>query len=117
MTDAAGPLTGVRVVELAGIGPGPFCGMLLADLGAEVIRVDRPGGPPSPVPRHSDVTSRGKRRIVVDLKHPRGAEVVLRLAAASDALIEGYRPGVDRAARRRARRLPGPQPARWSTGG
>jgi len=90
----AGPLAGVRVVELAGIGPGPFCGMLLADLGAEVIRVDRPGGPLTSVPPVSDVTSRGKRRIVVDLKHARGAEVVLRLAAASDALIEGYRPGV-----------------------
>jgi alpha-methylacyl-CoA racemase len=89
-----GPLTGVRVVELAGIGPGPFCGMLLADLGAEVIQVDRPGGSRSPVPRRSEVASRGKRRVVVDLKHPRGAEVVLRLAAASDALIEGYRPGV-----------------------
>jgi alpha-methylacyl-CoA racemase len=89
-----GPLAGVRVVELAGIGPGPFCGMLLADLGAEVIRVDRPGGPPSPVPLDKDVTSRGKRRIVIDLKHPRGAEVVLRLAGLSDALIEGYRPGV-----------------------
>lgn len=94
--DAArvGPLTGVRVVELAGIGPGPFCGMLLADLGAEVIRVDRPGGPSAPVPLDRDVTSRGKRRIVVDLKHPRGAEVVLRLAQRSDALIEPYRPGV-----------------------
>jgi len=91
---SAGPLAGVRVVELAGIGPGPFCGMLLADLGAEVIRVDRPGGPPSPVPLDKDVTSRGKRRVVVDLKHPRGAAVVLGLAAASDALIEGYRPGV-----------------------
>jgi alpha-methylacyl-CoA racemase len=88
------PLAGVRVVELAGIGPGPFCAMLLADLGAEVIRVDRPGGPPSPVPGDKDVTSRGKRRIVVDLKHPRGPEVILRLAAASDALLEGYRPGV-----------------------
>jgi alpha-methylacyl-CoA racemase len=84
----------VRVIELAGIGPGPFCGMLLADLGAEVVRVDRPGGAMTAVPRVNDVTSRGKRRIVVDLKHPRGAEVVLRLAAASDALIEGYRPGV-----------------------
>ena len=94
MTKMPGPLTGVRVVELAGIGPGPFCGMLLADLGAEVIQVDRPGGSRSAVPRRTDVTSRGKRRIVVDLKHPRGAEVVLRLAAASDALIEGYRPGV-----------------------
>jgi alpha-methylacyl-CoA racemase len=90
----AGPLAGVRVIELAGIGPGPFCGMLLADLGAEVIRVDRPGGPPMPVPQRTDVTSRGKKRIVVDLKHPRGTEVVLRLAAASDALTEGYRPGV-----------------------
>ena len=66
----------MRVVELAGIGPGPFCGMLLADLGAEVIRVDRPGGPPSPVPVENDITSRGKRRIVVDLKHPRGAEAL-----------------------------------------
>jgi alpha-methylacyl-CoA racemase len=90
----SGPLAGVRVVELAGIGPGPFCGMLLADLGAEVIQVDRPGGPATPVPQRNDITSRGKRRVVVDLKHPRGAEVVLRLAAASDALIEGYRPGV-----------------------
>lgn len=89
-----GPLDGVRVVELAGIGPGPFCGMLLADLGAEVIRVDRPGGPPLPVPMDRDITSRGKRRIVVDLKHPRGPEVILRLAAASDALIEPFRPGV-----------------------
>ena len=90
----AGPLAGVRVVELAGIGPGPFCGMLLADLGAEVIRVDRPGRPLVPVPHRGDITSRGKKRVVVDLKHPRGAEVVLRLAGASDALIEGYRPGV-----------------------
>jgi alpha-methylacyl-CoA racemase len=94
VTKMPGPLTGVRVVELTGIGPGPFCGMLLADLGAEVIQVDRPGGSRSVVPRRADVTSRGKRRVVVDLKHPRGAEVVLRLAAASDALIEGYRPGV-----------------------
>ena len=94
MTQTSGPLAGVRVIELAGIGPGPFCGMLLADLGAEVIQVDRPGGAARPLPRGTDVTSRGKRRIVVDLKHPRGAEVVLRLAAVSDALIEAYRPGV-----------------------
>ena len=91
-----GPLAGVRVVELAGIGPGPFCGMLLADLGADVIVIDRPGGPPSPVPirKDNDFLNRGKRRVIVDLKHPRGPEVVLRLAALSDALIEGYRPGV-----------------------
>jgi alpha-methylacyl-CoA racemase len=94
VTETTGPLAGVRVVELAGIGPGPFCGMLLADLGAEVIRVDRPGGGSNPVAVSTDVTSRGKRRVVVDLKHPRGAEVVLRLAAVSDALVEGYRPGV-----------------------
>jgi alpha-methylacyl-CoA racemase len=94
MAETTGPLAGVRVIELAGIGPGPLCGMLLADLGAEVIQVDRPGPSVSPLPQQSDVTSRGKRRVVVDLKHPRGAEVVLRLAAASDALIEGYRPGV-----------------------
>jgi alpha-methylacyl-CoA racemase len=68
--------------------------MLLADLGAEVIRVDRPGGPPTPVPHANDISSRGKRRIVVDLKHPRGAQVVLRLAEQAGALIEGYRPGV-----------------------
>jgi alpha-methylacyl-CoA racemase len=68
--------------------------MLLADLGAEVIQVDRPGGSRTPVPQRNDITSRGKRRVVVDLKHPRGAELVLRLAAASDALIEAYRPGV-----------------------
>ena len=94
MTETAGPLAGVRVVELAGIGPGPFCGMLLADLGAEVIRVDRPGGSTAPVGARFDVSSRGKRQLVADLKNPRGAEVVLRLAAVSDALIEGYRPGV-----------------------
>src|SRR3984885_14920779 len=95
MTDTkGGPLAGVRVVELAGIGPGPFCGMQLADLGATVIRVDRPGGPSAPISQEHDITSRGKQRMVVDLKHPRGAEVVRRLAAASDALIGGYRPGV-----------------------
>jgi alpha-methylacyl-CoA racemase len=94
VAETTGPLAGVRVVELAGIGPGPFCGMLLADLGAEVIQVDRPGGSATPTPHSNDVTSRGKRRVVVDLKHPRGAEVVLRLVDASDALIEGYRPGV-----------------------
>jgi alpha-methylacyl-CoA racemase len=94
VTANGGPLTGTRVIELAGIGPGPLAGMLLSDLGAEVIQVDRPGGIPSPVPAVSDITSWGKRRIVVDLKHPRGAEIVLRIAARCDALIEGNRPGV-----------------------
>ena len=90
-----GPLEGVRVVELAGIGPGPFCGMLLADLGAEVVVVDRKGGslPFGAQPRF-DFTRRGKRSIAVDLKQPGAAEVVLRLVEKADALLEGFRPGV-----------------------
>jgi alpha-methylacyl-CoA racemase len=87
-----GPLEGVRVVEIAGIGPGPFCAMLLADMGAEVVRVDRPAGGDGQ--RWPPVLGRGRRSVVVDLKHERGAEVVLRLAASADALIEGFRPGV-----------------------
>ncbi|MBO0821720.1 MAG: CoA transferase, partial [Nocardiopsaceae bacterium] len=89
-----GPLDGVRVTELAGIGPGPFAGMLLADLGADVVTVERPDGPSLAMPGNVPVTSRGKRSVVVDLKDPRGVEVVLRLAERSDALLEGYRPGV-----------------------
>ncbi|WP_210408115.1 CaiB/BaiF CoA-transferase family protein [Allokutzneria sp. NRRL B-24872] len=90
----SGPLSGIRVVELAGLGPAPFCGMLLADLGAEVVRVDRPGGG-AMLPRNAtDVLGRGRREVVVDLKHERGAEVVLRLAEKADVLIEGFRPGV-----------------------
>src|SRR5579875_1251650 len=91
----AGPLAGCRVVELAGIGPGPFAGMMLSDMGAEVVRVDRAeavreGAPP---PVH-DVLGRGRRSVAVDLKTPEGREVVLRLAERADALIEGFRPGV-----------------------
>lgn len=89
-----GPLGGVRVVELAGIGPGPFAAMLLADLGADVVRVDRPGGPGLGVDPAHDITNRNKRSIVVDLKSPDGAARVLDLAARADILIEGYRPGV-----------------------
>ncbi|MFF3495377.1 CaiB/BaiF CoA transferase family protein [Streptomyces sp. NPDC002795] len=89
-----GPLAGVRVVELAGIGPGPFAAMLLADLGADVVRVDRPGGNALGVPPEYDVTNRNKRSVIVDLKAEDGAERVLRLAARADVLIEGYRPGV-----------------------
>jgi alpha-methylacyl-CoA racemase len=87
-----GPLAGVRVVELAGIGPVPFAGMVLADLGADVVRVDRPGRPGAVA--RMEVLNRGRRSIAVDLKHPDGVEVVLRLAAGADALIEGFRPGV-----------------------
>ncbi|HEY3685080.1 MAG TPA: CaiB/BaiF CoA-transferase family protein [Streptosporangiaceae bacterium] len=86
----SGPLEGVRVVELAGLGPGPFCGMLLSDMGAEVIRVTRPDTAPDPY----EVAGRGRRSIAVNLKDPRGAEVVLRLAERADAVYEGYRPGV-----------------------
>jgi alpha-methylacyl-CoA racemase len=89
-----GPLAGVRVVELAGIGPGPFAAMLLADLGADVVRVDRPGGPGIGIDPAYDVTNRNKRSVVVDLKSPDGPARVLDLAERADVLIEGYRPGV-----------------------
>jgi alpha-methylacyl-CoA racemase len=91
----SGPLAGLRVVELAGLGPCPFAGMLLADLGADVLRVDRPGAPP-PLglrPEH-DLLGRGKRSVAVDLKDPAGAELVRRLAERADVLLEGFRPGV-----------------------
>jgi alpha-methylacyl-CoA racemase len=89
-----GPLAGLRVVELAGIGPAPFCAMLLADLGADVIRIDRPRPAAAAGPPARDLLNRGKRSILVDLKNEQGPEVVLRLAAKADVLIEGYRPGV-----------------------
>ena len=92
----SGPLTGIRVIEMACIGPGPFAGMLLADLGAEIVRVDRPDRAGA---RRADgdshlVLDRGRRSIAVDLKHPDGPGVVLDLAAEADVLIEGFRPGV-----------------------
>jgi alpha-methylacyl-CoA racemase len=90
-----GPLQGIRVIELAGIGPGPFCGMLLADLGADVVLVDRKGGAlPFGAQPKFDLTRRGKRSIALDLKQPGAAEVVLRLVEQADALVEGFRPGV-----------------------
>jgi alpha-methylacyl-CoA racemase len=87
-----GPLAGVRVVELAGLGPGPFAAMLLADLGADVVRVDRPG--PASGNARAYVMHRGRRSVAVDLKSDNGTEVVLRLIDRGDALIEGHRPGV-----------------------
>ncbi|MFI5805246.1 CaiB/BaiF CoA transferase family protein [Streptomyces sp. NPDC051561] len=89
-----GPLTGVRVVELAGIGPGPFAAMCLADLGADVVRVDRPGGVGLGVDPARDLTNRGKRSVLVNLKDPAGPGQVLDLVERADILIEGYRPGV-----------------------
>src|SRR2546423_2446284 len=87
-----GPLDGLRVVELAAIGPVPYAGMLLADLGANVVRVDRVGGDRPAEPHR--ILDRGRRSVALDLKHPRAVEAVLRLAEGSDVLIEGYRPGV-----------------------
>ncbi|MFJ3909215.1 alpha-methylacyl-CoA racemase [Streptomyces sp. 2132.2] len=89
-----GPLAGVRVVELAGIGPGPFAAMLLADLGADVVRVDRPGGGALAIDPAYDVTNRGKRSVLVDLKSAEGPARVLDLVERADVLIEGFRPGV-----------------------
>ncbi|HEX7886507.1 MAG TPA: CaiB/BaiF CoA-transferase family protein, partial [Phenylobacterium sp.] len=86
-----GPLTGLKIVEFAGIGPGPFCGMLLSDLGADVVRIDRKGaGRAAP----SDVTSRGRRSVALDLKTPEAVEACLKLMDTADAVIEGFRPGV-----------------------
>ena len=90
--DRQGPLTGVRVVELAGLGPAPHACMVLADLGADVLRVDRPGGGFGV--SSYDLLTRSRRSVAVDLKHPDGAEVVLRLADTADVLVEGLRPGV-----------------------
>lgn len=96
MTEGArGPLSGLRVLEIAGIGPGPFCGMLLADLGADVVIADRRVGDSERVDLGpAAVTNRGKRSIAVDLKDPDDVETVLKLVEKSDALIEGMRPGV-----------------------
>lgn len=91
----AGPLAGLKVVELVGLGPAPFCAMLLADMGAEVIRIDRPGagGALGLAPRH-DVSARGRRSLALDLKKPGAVDAVLALVERADMLIEGFRPGV-----------------------
>jgi alpha-methylacyl-CoA racemase len=93
---AKGPLAGVTVLEVAGIGPGPFCCMMLADMGADVIRIDRAdkvrGGDPGKPP--PDVLARGRRSIAVDLKQADGVETVLKLIEKADVLVEGFRPGV-----------------------
>lgn len=89
----AGPLSGIRIIELAGIGPGPFCGMMLADMGADVIRVERPGGNPGDAGGH-DILFRNRKSVAVNLKTPAGVETVLRLCEKADGLFEGFRPGV-----------------------
>lgn len=87
-----GPLSGLKIVEFAGIGPGPFCGMLLSDLGADVIRIDRKGQGRGGSP--ADVTARGRRSVALDLKQPASIEACLKLLESADGLIEGFRPGV-----------------------
>ncbi len=91
-----GPLHGIKVVEMAGIGPGPFCAMLLSDMGAEVLRIDRADAVDAASERDPrfEAMNRGRRSIAVDLKHPEGAATVMRLVASADVLIEGFRPGV-----------------------
>ncbi|MGH9101519.1 MAG: CoA transferase, partial [Acidimicrobiales bacterium] len=99
----SGPLEGTRVVELAGIGPAPFAAMMLADAGAEVVRIDRPPAAADELPG-AGILGRGRRSVAVDLKSRRGPEVVLRMVETADVLVEGFRPGV-------AERLGvGPQP-------
>ena len=89
----AGPLSGVRIVELAGIGPGPHAAMILADLGADVVRIERPSGGFS-LGDGPDQVQRGRRSVAADLKTAEGCETVLRLVAHADVLLEGLRPGV-----------------------
>ena len=91
-----GPLQGLRVIELASIGPGPMCCMLLADLGADVVRVDRlePSGLGLAMDRRHDINARGRRSVAIDLKSPAGRDAVLRLLDGADVLVEGFRPGV-----------------------
>ncbi len=90
---AGGPLTGLRVLELAGIGPGPFAAMWLADMGADVLRLER-GDPGASADEYWDLTARSRPSVALDLKSPAGRDLVLELAERADALIEGFRPGV-----------------------
>jgi alpha-methylacyl-CoA racemase len=89
-----GPLQGVRILEIAGIGPGPFAAMMLADMGAEVLRLDRLGGSRGPAGAPANILDRGRRSVALDLKQPDAIELVLRLVEGADGLIEGFRPGV-----------------------
>ena len=87
-----GPLNGYTVIELAGIGPAPMGGMMLADMGAEVIRIDRAAGASNMAMK--DVSARGKKSVVINLKDPRGIETLLQMIENADVLIDPYRPGV-----------------------
>ena len=105
-----GPLAGIKVVEIAGIGPGPHACMILADLGADVIRVERPGGQ-ALTGGPTDLLNRGRPSVALDLKNPEAIATVLDLVAEADVLVEGMRPGHHRTARARSRRVPRAQPA------
>jgi len=95
MVTSMGPLAGVKVIEIAAIGPGPFTAMMLADMGADVIRIDRPGGnPTTPGDPKRDILNRGRRSLALDLKSKAGRDAALRLIDGADALLEGFRPGV-----------------------
>jgi alpha-methylacyl-CoA racemase len=91
-----GPLKGYRIIELAGIGPGPFCAMLLADMGAEVVRIDRSDGGGNPIERDArfQVMHRNRRSVSMDLKHPEAVATLLKMCESADAILEGFRPGV-----------------------
>src|SRR5690606_2876319 len=90
----SGPLAGVKVVEIVGLGAAPFCAMMLADMGAQVIRIDRPGGGEimKRVEPRFDVMARGRRSVAIDLKKPGASEAVLDLVAQADIVLEGFRP-------------------------
>jgi alpha-methylacyl-CoA racemase len=94
MTSKKGPLAGLRILEIGAIGPGPFCAMLLADLGAEVVRLDRSADKAAEAVSDTPLLARGRRSIALDLKHPRGLATLLRMVEQMDGLIEGFRPGV-----------------------
>src|SRR5438270_4665471 len=94
LDQGTGPLRGVKVVEIAGIGPGPHAATILADLGADVVRVERPGGASSAGPRESDLLTRGRPSVALDLKNRQALGALLELVAAADVLIESMRPGV-----------------------
>src|SRR5256885_13485469 len=89
-----GPLKGYRIIEIAGIGPGPFACMMLADMGADIIRLERPTGARGVDAIPANVLNRGRRSVGIDLKHPDAVELTLRLVEGADALIEPFRPGV-----------------------
>ena len=89
----AGPLQGLKVVEMAGLGPAPFCAMMLADMGADVVRIERPGAPSvTGAAGKFDVTARSRRVLALDLKNPLATGAVLALVEQADVLIEGFRP-------------------------